>query len=127
MSLWCRINHSVNATLALLEKIIIYGGLNIQLKLSHHMSPVPPKGYVPSLPCAPLFLPLSFFVWLSVLQVLQLKCWTWYSGTTLGWYAKQKTVQPETSKRVKRASHFPLGAHIVVPLLLMPIIYRDNI
>ena len=38
-------------------------------------------------------------------------------GRKLDGYAVQIQAQPGTSKRVKRASHFPLGAHIVVPAL----------
>ena len=40
-----------------------------------------------------------------------------YSRAKLDGYAAQIQVQPGTSKRVKRASHFPFGAHIVVPAL----------
>ena len=66
--------------------------------------------------CVPILHLLRFpppFRVMSGIQSFE-RC-TWYSSTTLGCCATQRTVPPETSKRCKRTSYFPLGAHFVVP------------
>ena len=43
------------------------------------------------------------------------KRYTWYSSTTLGWYARRTAVvQPEASKGVKRASDFPFVVRMLI-------------